>query len=180
MRFEELTEEQMTDAQKKVYHEVCAGPRGRLGPPTAVALHSPGLADRVQRLGEYIRFGSTLPERIMEFVVLMTAFHLKSPYIWQSHRRNALKAGLSESIADELAQGRRPANMGPEEAAAYDFCTELMNTNQSSDATFGAARDRFGKAGVVDMLGVIGYYTVQCYAVNVNQKSVPPGTPQPF
>jgi 4-carboxymuconolactone decarboxylase len=180
MRFKELVESDMTQAQRAVHAEICAGPRGRMGPPTNVLLRCPELANHSQKIGEYVRFGSTLPSRIMEFVIIMAARHWDAHYAWNSHCPLAIKAGLSPEVASELAKGKRPAGMKDDEAAAYDFCTELHNTKQVGDATFEAALKQFGEAGIVDLMGGSAYYTLICMSLKVNKKTLPEGVPLPW
>ena len=180
MRFKELDEGEMTEPQRAVYREICAGPRGRMGPPTNVLLRSPELANRTQKVGEYVRFGSSLPNRITEFAILITARYWSAQYEWYAHCPNALKAGLSPDVAAELALGERPSGMKDDEAAAYQFCTELHEHKNVSDAAFDAAVKQFGENGVVDLIGVSGYYTLVSMALNVTKKPLPAGTPLPL
>lgn len=180
MRFKELAEGEMTEAQRAVYREICAGPRGRMGSPTSVLLRCPELANRTQKVGEYLRFGSTLPDRIMEFAILITVRYWGARYAWNSHCPNALKAGLSPEVAAGLARGERPSGMKDDEAAAYQFCTELHHNKQVSDAAFDAALKQLGEQGVVDLMGVSGYYTLISMALKVNQTPLPAGTPLPW
>lgn len=180
MRFKELAESEMTDAQRVVYREVCAGPRGRLGPPTNVLLRCPELANRAQKVGEYVRFKSSLPNRISEFAILITARYWTAQYEWHAHCPLAIKAGLSQEVANQLAQGKRPEGMKDDEAAAYQFCTDLHRDKCVSDAAFIAALKHFGENGVVDLIGASGYYTLISMCLSVNQKTVPPGVPAPL
>ena len=108
-RFPDLPKEGMTDAQKRVYDAIVEGPRGSVRGPFAVLLRSPELADRVQKLGEHRRFNSTLPPRLNEFAILINARFWGSKYEWYADRPLALKGGLAESIADDVANGRRAA-----------------------------------------------------------------------
>ena len=122
-RFKPLGEGDMTDAQQKVYREIAGGPRGGVRGPFNALLRSPELADRAQKVGEYIRFNSSLPARLNEFAILITARYWNAQYEWYAHHPLALKAGLNPAVAADLAQGRRPAGMKDDEAAVYDFCT---------------------------------------------------------
>ena len=173
MRFKPITEQNMSDAQREVFHEICNGPRGHLGPPSSVTIRSPELARHTQKVGEYIRFGSPLRGRIMEFVILIAARYWSSQYVWYAHYPLAIKDGLSVEVAADLAHGRRPSGMKDDEAAAYDFCTELTNTKEVSDAVFNNAIKHFGELGVVDLMGGSAYYTMQSMALKVNQAEVP-------
>jgi 4-carboxymuconolactone decarboxylase len=184
MRFKVISENEMTDAQRGVYEEICSGPRGRRGPPgtkgTDLLTRCPDLARHAQKIGEYIRFRSTLPHHIAELAILITARHWSAQYEWHAHYPIALKAGLSAALIAELAQGRRPAAMKDDEAAAYQFCTELQRDKKVSDATFNAAIKQFGETGVVDLMGALAYYALISMALNVNQTPIPDGSPPPL
>src|SRR5881394_51461 len=110
-RFPEVAREQMSEAQRRVYDAIAGGPRGGVRGPFAALLRSPELADRVQKVGEYLRFNSALPPRLNEFAILVNARFWGSKYEWFAHKPLALKAGLAPSIADDLARDRRPENM---------------------------------------------------------------------
>ena len=124
-------------------------------------------------MGEYIRFNSSLPPRLNEFAILITARHWGSQYEWYAHHALALKAGLAPGVASDLAQRRRPAAMKDDEAAVYDFCTELHERKFVSDATYKAVLERFGERGVLDLIGVSGYYTLVSMVLNVDRYPAP-------
>lgn len=180
MRFRVLVESDLTDAQLAVYREVCAGPRGRLGPPTNVLLRCPELAGRTQKIGEYVRYQSSLPSRISEFAIMTAARYWTSQYEWQAHCPLALKAGLGQETADQLAAGKRPDGMKEDEAAAFRFCSELHWNKSVSDAAFNGAVAHFGEQGMVDLIGASGYYTLISMCLSVNQKSSADGVPPPL
>ena len=181
MRFKELLENEMTDAQKEVYRAACASPRGRLGPPTNVLLRNPHLAKQSQKVGDYVRFQSGLPRRISEFAIIITARYWTAQYEWFIHCPLAIKAGLSTETAAQLAQGLRPTSMTEDEVAAYDFCMEMHQSKEVSDTTYHAAIKHFGEEGMVDLIGTLGYYTLISMCLNVNQVPLPPGaTPLPY
>jgi 4-carboxymuconolactone decarboxylase len=179
-RFKPLAENDMTDAQRKVYREIAGGPRGGVRGPFIALLRSPELTDRVQKVGEYIRFESSLPARLNEFAILITARYWNAQYEWYAHHPLALKAGLSAAVAADLAQGRRPAGMQDDEAAVYDFCTELHEKKAVGDKAYKAALDRFGERGVVDLIGVSGYYTLVSMVLNVDRSPLPGGATPPL
>ena len=179
-RFKKLAESEMDAAQLKVYRELAAGPRGGARGPFNALFRSPILADRAQKLGEYVRFDSSLPARLNEFAILITARHWNAQYEWFAHYKHAMTGGLSPAVAADLAHGRRPANMRDDEAVVYDFCRELHEKKSVSDATFQAALDKFGERGVIDLIGVSGYYTLVSMVLNVDRQPLPEGTPLPL
>ena len=179
-RFPELTKDQMTDVQKKAYDEIVSGPRGGARGPFNVLLRSPELADTVQRVGAYLRFRSALPARLNEFAICINARFWGSKYEWYAHRPLAIKGGLAESIADDLAAGKRPAGMKPDEELVYDFCTTLHEKHFVDDALFSRAKSALGEQGVVDLVGVSGYYTLVSMILNVAEIPLPKGAPSPW
>lgn len=179
-RFRPLAEGEMSEAQRKVYCDIAAGPRGGVRGPFNALLRSPDLADRAQKLGEWVRFNSSLPERLKEFAILVTARHWSAQYEWHSHHAHALKAGLDPRLAAELALGKRPSGMTEEEAAVHDFCKELHEKKQVSDAAYARVVKHFGERGAVDLIGVIGYYTLVSMILNVDRVPLPGGAPAPL
>jgi 4-carboxymuconolactone decarboxylase len=143
-------------------------------------LRSPELADRLQKVGEYIRFQSSVPPRLNEFAILITAREWTSQYEWFAHHPLALKAGLDPKVASDLASGRRPAGMKADEKAVYEFCTQLLHTKSVTDPVFKAAFDTLGEQGVVDLIGVTGYYGAVAMTLNVAQVGLPPGEKPPL
>jgi len=186
-RFPVPKAEQLTPEQAKYVQGLVAGPRGggdsspdavnrmlQRGPFNAWA-RSPVLGERLQKVGEYIRFDTSLPLRLNEFAILITARHWTSQYEWHAHYPLALKAGLDPKVAADLAENRRPSGMKDDEAAVYDFCTQLHRTKKVSDATYKRAVELFGEKGVVDLVGVSGYYTAVSMTLNVAEVPVPTG-----
>lgn len=179
-RFAPLDESAMSDAQRRVRAALLSGPRGDVRGPFNALLRSPELADRVQRVGEYIRFGSALPARLNELAILVTARYWSAQFEWWAHRAMAEKAGLDPRLADDIAQNRRPAAMGAEEAAVHDFCHELHHAKAVSDATYAKALALFGEQGVIDLVGACGYYSLVSMVLNVDRHPLPPGVAPPL
>jgi len=179
-RVPDLPKDGMSDAQKRVYDAIAGGPRGSVRGPFAVLLRSPELADRVQKLGEHLRFNSALPPRLNEFAILINARFWGSKYEWYAHRPLALKGGLAESIADDVANGRRPAGMKDDEALVFDFCSVLHRQHFVDNALFARAVSTLGEQGVVDLIGVSGYYTLVSMVLNVAEVPLPAGVAPPW
>jgi 4-carboxymuconolactone decarboxylase len=179
-RFKPLAESEMSEAQRKVYGEIAGGPRGGVRGPFNALLRSPELADRAQKLGEWVRYKSSLPEALKEFAILITARHWSAQYEWHAHHAHAMKAGLDPRLAAELAQGRRPSGMSDQEAAVHDFCKELHEKKSVSDANYARAVRHFGETGAVELIGVIGYYTLVSMILNVDRVPIPGGAPLPL
>jgi 4-carboxymuconolactone decarboxylase len=177
-RFPTLTLDQMTPAQRKVAEAIMAGPRKGLGGPFNTWLRSPELADRLQQVGEHLRFHSSVPPRLNEFAILMTARAWDADYEWSAHYPLALKAGLKPAIAADVAAGKRPSGMAADETAVYDFVTELRATHRVGDSTYSAAQKVLGDQGIVDLVAISGYYDLVSMTLNVGQVAAPKDGPQ--
>src|SRR5207249_2268856 len=174
-RFKPLKWDEMTPAQKTMMEHLFAGERRGAGGPFNVLLRSPEMGDLAQQFGAAVRFNSSVPPKLNEMAIIITARYWTSQYEWQAHHRAALQAGLSPAIADAIAQGKRPTGMAKEEAV-YNFCSELLNTKQVSDATYKAAKDSVGERGVVDLIGVMGWYHTVSMLLNTDRYPLPEGT----
>ena len=174
-RFPPLTYERMTPEQKALTDHILAGERATMSGPFNVLLRSPEMGDLAQKFGAQMRFHSSLPRKLNEFAIILTARSWSSQFEWYAHRRYALDAGLSAGIVDAVAGGKRPSGMQPDEEAVYNFCQELLNTKNVSDATFQAAIGKLGERGVVDLIGVMGYYHLVSMLLNVDRYPLPDG-----
>lgn len=179
-RFPDLRREEMSEAQKRVHDALAGGPRGGVRGPFGPLLRSPELADRIRELSDYLRFNTSLPTRLNELAILITARFWEAEFEWFAHRPLALKGGLPESIANDLAQNKRPANMKPDEELVYDFCTTLHRQHFVDDALFKRAVAMLGEQEVVDLIGVSGYYTLVSMVLNVAEIPLPPGEKSPW
>jgi len=174
-RFEPLTYDEMTQAQKTMARNILAGPRTAMGGPFNVLLRSPELGDLAQELGAYARFNSSLPDTLREMAIIMAARYWTAEFEWYAHKNAALGVGLDPAIVDAIATGRRPTAMRPDETAVYDLCSELLNVHRVSDATFAAAIDALGERGVVDAIGTVGYYSMVSLLLNLDEYPLPEG-----
>jgi len=174
-RFKPLTYEQMTPEQKAMIDHLLSGERGTVTGPFNVLLRSPEMGDLAQKFGAEMRYHSSIPRKLNEFAILITARHWTSQYEWYAHHRDSLKYGLEPAVVDALADGKRPSAMDADEAVIYNFCTELLTKKQVSDSTFKAAKDKFGEKGVVDLIGTIGYYNMVSMILNVDRYPLPAG-----
>src|SRR5271154_265448 len=179
-RFPPLEPEAMTPEQRAAADAIRSGPRGGLRGPFQAWLRSPELANRLQRVGEFVRFSSSVPARLNELAILITARAWDAQFEWWAHHRLALEAGLDPAVASDIAQGRRPASMQADEAVVYDFCTELRSTHHVSDAMLGAAMAVLGEAGVIDLIAVSGYYDLVSMTLNVAEVALPDGLEPPL
>ena len=174
-RFKPLKWDEMTPAQKTMLEHLFAGERRGAGGPFNVLLRSPEMGDLAQQFGASMRFHSSLPKKLNEMAIIITARHWTAQYEWTAHRKAAAEAGLSESIIQAIAAGKRPSSMDPAETVVYNFGNELLNTKQVSDPVFKAAVEKFGERGVVDLIGVMGYYQLVSMLLNVDRYPLAPG-----
>ncbi|HET9834544.1 MAG TPA: hypothetical protein VFP91_22630 [Vicinamibacterales bacterium] len=174
-RFKPLTWDEMTPAQRTMVEHLVAGPRAGAGGPFNVLLRSPEMGDIAQQFGASMRFNQSMPRKLNEMAIIITARYWTAQYEWYAHKRAALQAGLDPAIVDAIQHGRKPAAMQKDEAAVYTFCTELLNTKHVSDATFATAKNAVGEKGVVDLMGVMSWYQMVSMMLNVDRYPLPDG-----
>ena len=178
-RFTPLTYDAMTAEQKTLTNNLLSGERKGMDGPFNVLLRSPEMGDLAQKFGAQMRFHSSLPDRLKELAIITTGRYWNAQYEWYAHKRLALQAGVTQATVDAIAAGKRPPSMTADEEIVYNFCAELLNTKQVSDATFNAAKARLGERGVVDLMGVMGYYHLVSMLLNVDRYPLPQGaTPE--
>jgi 4-carboxymuconolactone decarboxylase len=147
----------MTPAKTMIEHVLSLRPRGSTDGPFNVQLRSPEMGDLGQQFGAATRFATSVPRKLYELAIIITARHWTAQFEWTAHHRSALQAGVSAAVCDAIAQGRRPSAMPADEEAVYNFATDLLEKKQVSDATFDAAKKVLGERGVVDLISVMGW-----------------------
>ena len=173
-RMPRIPPERMTVEQKDAVTEVA--PRGTLPAYLVPLLRSPEVMKRVNGLGDYVVRGkTTLDLRQTELVILLVVRHWSQQYMWSNHFQVAVKAGLRPEVAAAIGEGRRPDGLAEDEQVLYDFCTELQQNQGVSDATYARMVGRFGEPGVIDTIGLAGYYTVLSMVFNTTQMPPTPG-----
>lgn len=175
-----LPEHEMSAAQRAAAHELAAGPRGAVYGPFVPLLRSPELMAHAQRLGEYLRYRSAIGVRLSELAILITARHWDQQVEWAIHAPIASSVGIPESQITAIARRERPSGMSAEEAAVHDFCVELHRDKEVSDRTYGAALALFGEHGVMDLVGLNGYYAMLAMVLNTARTAVPPSSAAPL
>jgi len=176
-RMPPIPADKLTDAQKKAQQEIAAGLRGAKGlrGPFVPLLRSPELMTPLQKAGEYLRYRSSLGVRLTEFVVLLIARRWNQEYEWHAHEKSAREAGVAGQTIAAIRECRRPAEMDADQAIVYDFCAQLAETTKVSDEIYGRALSHFGEQGVIDLIGLIGYYSLLAMVLNVAQTPLPDG-----
>jgi len=172
--------DKMNELQKKYAEEIIKGPRGALYGPFIPLIRSPELMDRSQRIGEYLRYKSAIGTKLTEFVIMIVARQWTQQVIWAIHEPIVLKAGVKPEIIKAIADGRRPVGMSEDEDILYNFCMELHTNKNISDVTYDRALKRFGEQGVIDTLGINGYYTLIAMVMNGTRTAVPDNKPAPL
>ena len=157
----------LNEQQRKVADELINGPRGGVKGPFIPLLRSPELVDRLGKVGEYLRFGSSLQPRISELVMLVVAREWTNQFEWAVHVPLALKNGIRQEAIDALAEGRRPRGVADDEELAYEMCEELSRTRSLCDTTYRRAVEKFGEVGVIDIATVYGYFVTVCAIMNL-------------
>jgi len=182
-RMPPIAADALTDAQKKAVAEFKAARAADVSGPFVPLLRSPEVMTRARAMGDYLRFRSALPPRLSEFVILLTARQWTQNYEWAAHEPLARQGGLSDAVIAAVAEGRRPAAMAEDEDVVYTLYDELRRNQSVSDATYARAVKALGEQGVIDALGLTGYYTLLAMVMNTARTPLAPGTTprlQPF
>jgi 4-carboxymuconolactone decarboxylase len=169
-RFQPLTYEQMTPGQRKMTDQAVAQ-RGT-GGSFNISVRDPDGGQLFFDMGDRVRFHMSVPDKLKELAIILTARYWGAQFEWLAHRRAAVQAGLSEDKVKAIAEGRRPAGMSADEEAVYNFITELFRTRQSADATFAAVKNVAGERGVVDLIVSAGYYQAVSMFMNTDRLPV--------
>jgi 4-carboxymuconolactone decarboxylase len=179
-RYREISPAEMSSTQKEVHDEIVAGRRGRFGGPFQILIRSPEVCRHLQRLGEYLRWGSSLPPALSELAICLTACHLRVNLEWHAHAPLAVEAGVPAAAIEAIRTGVTPSFTAADQALVYRIVTELIDTKRLTDTTFAEAMARVGEQGVVELGTIVGYYTAIGNALNAFQVPLPAGAPQPF
>ncbi|HEV8518935.1 MAG TPA: carboxymuconolactone decarboxylase family protein [Burkholderiales bacterium] len=166
--------------QRQVYDTIAAGPRAGVRGPFLALMHVPELAHRIQHLGEYLRYKTLFPPRLSELAILITARHYTCQYEWHAHESHAQKGGLAQSIIDAIKEKHRPNAMQPDEAAVYDFATELLRNGKVPDTVYEAVVQAFGTRGAIELGALIGYYIMIAMTLLAHEVALPPDKALPL
>lgn len=180
IRFPRLDAAQMSARQREVAAEISAGPRGEVRGPFLALIHHPELAQRLQQLGEQLRWGAKLPPRLVELAVLVTARRWSCQHEWYMHEKLARKAGLDGALIDALGKKEKPAKLSADESAVIAFCNDLHATGRASDAAFDAVVARFGREGALELIALSGYYSLMAMVLNTAGMPLPDNAAHPL
>ena len=179
-RYRDITPAEMTPAQRRVHDLIVAGRRGRFGGPFQLLIRAPEICEHVAKLGEHLRWGTSLPDRLSELAIITTARFWRAQYEWFAHAPLAEKAGVPAAAVEAIRRGETPSFTQKDEALVHRICTELFKTQRLSDASFTEAVASLGETGLIEVIGIIGYYTLIGNTLNVFQVALPEGEKPPF
>jgi 4-carboxymuconolactone decarboxylase len=179
-RLPTIPPDQYTLEQKQAAEDFLATRKAPVFGPFEPLMHSPEVMTLARTMGDYLRYKSKIGNTLSELAILVTAREWSQDYEWYVHAPIAAKAGIKPEIIETIKDGRQPSGMSEDEQIVYDFCVELHKNKRVSDATFAKAEKRFGKGGVVDLIGINGYYSFLAMQLNAARYPLPKnGTPLP-
>ena len=182
-RLPAIPAERLTPAQQALIESIRSGPRGQatqIRGPFAVFLHSPDFGQLAQQLGGYCRLKTRVPPRLSEFAILVTAKLWRAQYEWYAHVPHAERAGVTPQTIKALRAGRIPKPLPKDERAVYDFIKELYRRKRVADRTYARLQAILGDDGMVELVGILGYYVLIAMMLNVFRMGPPEGEPLPF
>jgi 4-carboxymuconolactone decarboxylase len=178
-----LAEGELRPDQRALLDSIRTGPRGgstTIRGPFAVFLHAPVFGELAQQLGGHCRFKTSVPPRLSEFAILVTAKLWRAQYEWFAHVPQAERAGVKKDTIRDLHAGRVPKSAPKDERTIYDFVQELYKTRRVSDKNFKRVQALLGATGTIELVGILGYYVLISMILNVFRVSPPAGEPLPF
>jgi 4-carboxymuconolactone decarboxylase len=181
-RLPALALDSLTQEQEALIEAIKSGPRGRFSNegPFAVFLHAPAYGLLAQKLGGHLRFSTSVPPRLSEFAILCTGQFWKAQYEWHAHAAIAAKQGVKDATIRDLQAGRAPKSAPRDEMAIYAFVKEIYATRRVSNASYARAQKFLGDAGMVELVGILGYYVLISMTLNVFRMPLPEGAALPF
>jgi 4-carboxymuconolactone decarboxylase len=181
-RLAKLDENTLNAEQRALAQSIASGPRGqfKMSGPFAIYLHAPVFGELAQKLGGHLRFKTSVPHRLSEFAILCTAQHWKAQYEWAMHAPMAEKAGVKPETIAAIQAGRAPKKAPADEMAVYAFVKELYANRRVSTPTYNRAKKLLGETGVVELVGILGYYAMVSMTLNTFKAPLPQGIKTPF
>ena len=165
----------MEGRQREIYESIINGPRGRLVGPLRAVLLVPELAERWSRFGEFLRFSTSLPPRLKELAIIVTARHWNSQLEWQIHAQAAASAGVPETVIAAIRVGETPDFDEQTDGEVYEFARQLLELGDVASGLHARVTGRWGEVGVVELTAVIGYYAMVSLMLNAQAIPTPDG-----
>jgi 4-carboxymuconolactone decarboxylase len=175
MRLKLLSPGEMSPDQKSTYDESIASKRGKPPPPMMAWLNSPEMAKHATRLGALLRFDTLFPAKLSEIAILVTARHWTSHYEWYAHKRLALQGGMDPKIIDDIRDRRAPKFDDPKGQVIYDVAKSLHEGHGLSKGLYDEAVKVLSERGLVEIIGLCGYYTMVSMTLNTFEFDLPDG-----
>ena len=179
-RYRDISAAEMNPAQKRVHDQIVAGKRGRFGGPFQLLIRAPEICGHASALGEHLRWGTSLPDRLSELAIIATARFWRAQYEWYAHAPLAEKAGVPAAAIEAIRTEGTPRFAATDEALVYRVCSEIFRTRRLTDASFNEAVAALGETGLVEVIALIGYYTLIGNTLNVFEVGLPAGETPPF
>ena len=179
-RYREIPPPEMSPAQQRVRDQIVAGKRGRFGGPFELLIRAPEICGLASQLGEHLRWGTSLPDRLSELAIITTARFWRAQYEWYAHAPLAAKAGVPGAAIEAIRTDGTPLFTAKDEALVHRICSEIFRTRRLSDEGFNQAVATLGETGLVEVIGIIGYYTLIANTLNVFDVGLPAGEAPPF
>ena len=179
-RYREIPSAEMSPAQKRIRDQIIAGKRGRFGGPFELLIRAPEICGLASQLGEHLRWGTSLPDRLSELAIITTARFWRAQYEWYAHAPLAEKAGVPGAAIEAIRTDGTPLFTAKDEALVHRICSEIFRTRRLSDESFNQAVATLGEIGLVEVIGIIGYYTLIANTLNVFEVGLPTGEALPF
>jgi 4-carboxymuconolactone decarboxylase len=179
-RYREISPAEMSPAQQRVHDQIIAGKRGRFGGPFELLIRAPEICGLASQLGEHLRWGTSLPDRLSELAIITTARFWRAQYEWYAHAPLAERAGVPSAAIEAIRTGGTPVFTAKDETLVHRICSELFRTQRLSDDSFNESVATLGETGLVEVIGIIGYYTLIANTLSVFQVGLPAGEALPF
>jgi 4-carboxymuconolactone decarboxylase len=172
----------LTKKQKELRDAIASGPRSTfmMRGPFAIWMEAPEFGMLAQRLGGHVRYKTVVPPRLSEFAILCTARIWRAQFEWEAHAPIAEKAGVKAKTIRALQTGRKPTGAPADERAIYDFVQQLYRDRRVSDTLYKKVHKLFGDSGMVELVGILGYYSMISMTLNVFRAATDPDKPVPF
>ena len=168
--------EQMDENGKRVY-DINAGGAGKIAQPTgpsAIALYSPGVAEPLRRLNDYLRReGSVLGKQVTEVAILVAAREFDQQYVWSSHEPTALKVGVGQPAIDAIKYGKDVSGLGEKETVVIRLGRQLFREHKLNSDVYAKAIELFGKQGTVELVTLMGDYALNALLLDAWDQHLP-------
>ena len=179
-RYREISPAEMTPAQQRVRDQIIAGKRGRFGGSFELLIRAPEICGLASQLGEHLRWGTSLPDRLSELAIITTARFWRAQYEWYAHAPLAEKAGVPKAAIEAIRTNGAPLFAAKDETLVHRICSEIFRTQRLSDDSFNQAIAALGEQGLVEVIAIIGYYTLIANTLNLFEVGLPAGEALPF